>query len=167
MAEEGAGDEAEGGEGAGAAASSGAAKYGNLVREMCKAMGIPDAETVIARGCFEVEGYEVLVAHYSNDEQAMYLNFSFGITTAGRTQRVFELLLQSNLSIYSMDQALLGVHPDTGGLLLVVRVPMTDDVDAQYLADTFRHYVEHGRYWKENIFNTADEEFEAQQPPQQ
>ena len=139
-------------------------KYVALVRSMCEILGAPDPNLVLQRGALQLHGYELILAHYSNDEQAMYVNFNFGITSAGRTQRVFELMLQSNLSIYSQDQAQLGVNPDTGGLLLIVRVPMNDETDGAYLADTFNHYVDHGKYWCENTHKVVDEMYHPPAP---
>jgi len=139
-------------------------KYESLVRSMCEIVGAPSADLVLQRGALVIGGYEILLAHYSNDENAMYVNFNFGITSGGRTQRAFELMLQSNLSIYSQDQAQLGVNPDTGGLLLIIRVPMNDDTDGAYLAETFNHYVEHGKYWRENVHAIHDEMYHPPAP---
>ncbi len=132
-------------------------KYDQLVRDMCKAVGVSDADGVLQRGAIVVEGYEMMLAHYNSDEHAMYLNFNFGIVGPGRTQPLFERMLTSNMTIYAQDQAQLGVHPDTGGLLLIVRIPMTDEVDGNWLVETVQHYLEHGRYWRESMFNTTDE----------
>jgi hypothetical protein len=134
-------------------------RYEGLVRDLCRVIGLPDAETVLQRGAMEVEGFEVLVSHFTNDEQAMYLNFNFGIVTAGRTLRVFQMMLEANLTVYAQDQAQLGLNPDTGGVLLIVRVPMTDDVDGEWLASTFTHYTEHGRYWRDNMSTATEEMF--------
>jgi hypothetical protein len=136
-------------------------RYRELVTQMCGVVGIPDAEAVLARGAVEIEGYEVLVSHFENDPEAMYLNFNFGIVTAGRTLRVFRLLLEANLQIYAQDQAQMGLNPDTGGVLLIVRVPMTDEIDGTWLADTFNHYIEHGQYWRDSIITATDEMFEG------
>nr|WP_297354584.1 CesT family type III secretion system chaperone [uncultured Caldimonas sp.] len=136
-------------------------RYRELVTQMCGVVGIPDAEAVLARGAVEIEGYEVLISHFENDPEAMYLNFNFGIVTAGRTLRVFRLLLEANLQIYAQDQAQMGLNPDTGGVLLIVRVPMTDEIDGTWLADTFNHYIEHGQYWRDSIITATDEMFEG------
>ena len=72
-------------------------RYEGLVRELCRVIGLPSPETVLERGAMEVEGFEVLVSHFANDEQAMYLNFNFGIVSAGRTLRVFQMMLESTL----------------------------------------------------------------------
>jgi hypothetical protein len=136
-------------------------RYRELVTQMCGVVGIPDAEAVLARGAVEIEGYEVLLSHFENDPEAMYLNFNFGIVTAGRTLRVFRLLLEANLQIYAQDQAQMGLNPDTGGVLLIVRVPMTDEIDGTWLADTFNHYIEHGQYWRDSIITATDEMFEG------
>ena len=136
-------------------------RYVELVTQMCGVVGLPDPNAVLARGAVEIEGYEVLLSHFENDAQAMYLNFHYGIVTAGRTLRVFRLLLEANLQIYAQDQAQLGLNPDTGGILLIVRVPMTEEVDGTWLADTFNHYIEHGQYWRDNIVQATDEMFEG------
>ena len=81
--------------------------------------------------------------------------------TSGRSLRVYRLMLEANLSLYAQDQAQLGLDADSGVVLLVVRVPMLDGVDGPYLADTINHYIEHGRYWRENILLAEDEMFES------
>jgi hypothetical protein len=139
-------------------------KYEGLVRAMCEALHVSDSATVLQRGAMEVSGFEVLVAHYSNDEVAMYLNFNFGILGGGKTLHGYFTMLQSNISLYAQDQAQLGVNPDTGGVLLIVRVPMTDEVDGPWLADTFAHYSEHGAYWRQTLHTVHDEEHAG--PPQ-
>ena len=136
-----------------------AERFSGLVYELCTALNLPSPETVLERGCLEVDGFEVLVSNFENDPGAMYLNFNFGIVTAGRTLRIFQLMLESNLTVYAQDQAQLAVNPDTGGVLLIVRVPMTDDVDGAWLADTFGHYTEHGRYWRDNMSSAQDDMF--------
>ena len=136
-------------------------KYTGLVKELCNVVGIPDADEVIKRGAVEIEGYEVMLSHYDTDQAAMYMNMHFGIVTAGRTLRVFRLLLESNITIYAQDQAQVGLNPDTGGVLLIVRIPMTDEVNGEWLAETFNHYVEHAKYWRESIVEATDEMFEG------
>ncbi|ALV07562.1 CesT family type III secretion system chaperone [Roseateles depolymerans] len=136
-------------------------QYHHLIHDLCEVVGLPDADAVMARQALEVEGFEVLLGHYENDPEALYLNFAFGSVTSGRSLRVYRLMLEANLSLYAQDQAQLGLDADTGVVLLVVRVPMFDGVDGVYLADTINHYVEHGRYWRENILQAEDEMFES------
>lgn len=136
-------------------------RYVQLLEQTCAVVGIPDAPSVIQRGSLDVDGHEVLLSHYENDPEATYVTFNFGIVSAGRTLRVFRLLLEANLTVYAQDQAQLGLLPETGGVLLIVRVPMTDDIDGAYLADTFNHYAEHARYWRDSIVTATDEEFDG------
>jgi len=136
-------------------------RYTDLVRAVCTTIGLPDAQPVLDTRTMEVEGFTVLLDHFENDPDAMYLQFDYGITTAGRTLRLFRLMLESNLLVYAQDQAQLGVHPDTGGALLIVRVPMGDDIDGAWLAETMAHYAEHGRYWRDHITNSTDQMFEG------
>lgn len=137
------------------------AKFAGLVDELCGTIGLPDAQEVLERGAVEFEGFEVLISHFDSDPDAMYLNFHFGILPAGRNERVMRLLLEANLTIYAQDQAQLGVHPDSGGILLIIRLPMGDDIDGTWLAETLSHYAEHGRYWQNNILDSSDEMFEG------
>jgi len=134
-------------------------QYNQLVTELCEAIDLPDAEAVLAQGWIEVEGFEILMSHYENDPAAMYLNFHFGIVTAGRTLTIFRLLLEANLTVYAQDQAQAGINPDTGGIILIVRVPMTPEINGSWLAETLTHYTEHGRYWKDNVLSSTDEAF--------
>jgi hypothetical protein len=136
-------------------------RYEQLVQELCEATGLPDWQSVLNTRHMEVEGFSLLLDHFETDPEAMYLQFDYGITTAGRTLRIFRLMLESNLLVYAQDQAQLGIDPDTGGALLIVRVPMLDDVDGAWLADTLVHYAEHGRYWRDNMMQAADEMFEG------
>lgn len=134
-------------------------RFQSLVRELCQVCGLPDAESVLARGTIEIEGFDVRLANFENDPGAIYLNFEYGIVTAGRTLRIFRLLLEANLSIYAQDQAQLGLNSETGIIVLIVRVPMSDSIDGTWLAETLTHYVEHGRYWQNNILESTDEMF--------
>ena len=135
--------------------------YEDLVEQLCAAVQIPDVDTVLARGSLEVDGFEVLLDRFDSDPDAMYLNFDYGVATAGRTLPIFQLMLEANLTVYAQDQAQLGLCPDTGCILLIVRIPFGPEVDGQALADTLAHYVEHGRYWKNNLVNSSDEMFDG------
>ncbi|MBR7963666.1 CesT family type III secretion system chaperone [Burkholderia vietnamiensis] len=135
--------------------------YADIVREVCGIVGLPDAEHVLRTRTIEVEGFEVQLDHFENDPQAMYVNFHYGTITAGRTLVVFRLLLEANLVIYAQDQAQLGLDTDTGGIVLIVRLPLEHDVNGNTVADLLSHYAEHGRYWRSNIIESSDEMFQA------
>ncbi len=136
-------------------------RYQDLIHQLCAVVDLPDPQGALARGAIEVEGFEIMLGYYDNDPEAMYLNFNFGIVSSGRSLRVFRLMLEANMSIYAQDQAQLGLEADSGVVLLIVRVPMTPELDGAYLADTFNHYTEHGRYWRDNILVAEDEMFES------
>ncbi|BBO59484.1 CesT family type III secretion system chaperone [Mycoavidus sp. B2-EB] len=136
-------------------------RYESLLGELCQAVGLPDLQHVLETRSIEVEGFDVQLEHIEEDPDAVYLNFHFGTVTAGRTLTVFRLMLEANLLIYAQDQAQLGLDPDSGGIILIVRVVMTDDVTGDWLADLLTHYAEHGRYWQKNIFESTDEMFEG------
>jgi len=136
-------------------------RYTELVREICDVVQLPDADYVLETRTLEIEGFEVRLENYENDPGSMYVNFHYGVVTAGRTLVVFRLMLEANLLIYAQDQAQLCLDADTGGIVLLVHVPMTDDVTGSYLADLFSHYAEHGRYWQRNIIESTDQMFEG------
>ena len=136
-----------------------AERFEELVVSLCETVGLLDSATALERRCIEVDGFEIQLGHYDNDPEAMYLNFNFGIVTTGRTLRVMQLMLESNLTVYAQDQAQLGMNPDTGGVLLIVRMPMAEDTDAESLAGTLEHYSEHGRYWRDNLVGAHDDQF--------
>jgi hypothetical protein len=136
-------------------------RYTQLVEELCAATGLPDSQRVLETRTMEVEGFTVMLEHVEHDAGAMYLQFDYGITTVGRTLTLFRLMLESNLLVYAQDQAQLGLNPDTGGCLLILRVPMADDVDGTWLAETLVHYAEHGRYWRDQMSNATEVAFEG------
>jgi hypothetical protein len=137
-----------------------AERYTAVVEHLCAVMGIPDVDAVLDERILDVEGFEVLVDHVETDPDALYLNVNYGIVTSGRTLKVFRLLLEANLLIYAQDQAQLGMDADTGCIVMVVRVEFHDGLDGDGLAGLLAHYAEHGRYWRDNIFQTDDEMFE-------
>lgn len=141
--------------------SQGYDRYCELVGQLCEIADIPDVQNVIGRRHLEMHGFDIVVEHMEEDVDAMYLQFDFGATTQGRTLRIFRLMLESNYLIYAQDQAQLGLDPDNSTVRLIVRVPMTDDIDGAWLAETVDHYVEHGRYWRENLLAAPEELFEA------
>lgn len=130
-----------------------------LIRELCDLRGLGDAEGVIERGVVSIDDFDIAVDFYEEDPAAIYVNFQFGIVSGGRTLRVFRLLLEANLSVYAQDQAQLGVEAETGGVVLVVRGVLEASSDGQWLVEMIEHYVEHGRYWRENILLADDEMF--------
>jgi hypothetical protein len=134
-------------------------RFEEVVRETCAVVGLPDAEHVLDTRTIEVEGFDVRLDHFENDPVAMYVNFHYGTVTAGRTLVIFRLMLEANLLIYAQDQAQLGLDTDTGGIILIVRLPFAPDVDGSAVADLLSHYAEHGRYWRRNIIESSDEMF--------
>lgn len=136
-------------------------RFAEVVRDACAVVGLPDAEHVLQTRMIEVEGFDVRLDHFDNDPEAMYVNFHYGTVTAGRTLVIFRLMLEANLLIYAQDQAQLGLDSETGGIILILRLPLTPDVDGTVVADTVSHYAEHGRYWRRNIIESTDEMFNA------
>jgi len=134
-------------------------RYVELVRDVCRAISLPDADYVLETRTLEIEGFDVHLDHQESDPGALYLSIHFGAVTAGRSLTVFRLMLEANLLIYAQDQAQLCLDADTGGTVLLVHLPMTDDVDGAYLADLFVPYAEHGRYWQQNILDSPDDMF--------
>jgi hypothetical protein len=136
-------------------------RYAELIGALCAERGLPDVDAVLASRRVEVETFSVILDHVTNDPGAMYIQFDYGVTTAGRTLSIMRLMLESNLLVYAQDQAQLGLDPDTGSSQLIVRVPMTADIDGAWLSETLRHYAEHGRYWRDHVLQAPDEQFEA------
>ncbi|KAG0166426.1 hypothetical protein DFQ28_008685 [Apophysomyces sp. BC1034] len=136
-------------------------RYGELIRELCDVVGLADPEYVLETRTIEVQGYDVRLEYFDNDLDAIYLNFHFGTVTAGRTLNVFRLMLEANLLIYAQDQAQMGLDTETGGIVLVIRMPMDPDVNGEMLADLLAHYADHGHYWRRNIIESTDEMFEG------
>ncbi|AGI06623.1 CesT family type III secretion system chaperone [Xanthomonas citri] len=142
------------------------ARFETIVRQMCEALDLPDVQSVLSRRVLWVEGFEVYLHEPTPQpddevqEQALYLRISYGLPPAGRTLTVYRLLLEANLSVHAQDQAQLGLN-DAGVIVLIVRVPLDDDVDGAWICDLLAHYAEHGRYWNNNIFVAHDEMFEG------
>lgn len=132
----------------------------HLIVELCQHLGVPNPDEIVEAGRLEVDGFTVSIDFYEQDDAAIYVHVHYGIVAAGRTLRIFRLLLEANLCIYAQDQAQLGLDSDTGGIVLIVRVPLTDDLDGAWLAELLDHYAEHGRYWQNNIFSSSDEMFD-------
>ena len=136
-------------------------RFKELVRALCVELELPDSNAVIAARRVEYQNFSVVLDHVSNDPLAMYIQFDYGITTAGRTLSIFRLMLESNLLVYAQDQAQLGLDPDTGSTQLIIRVVMSEDIDGPWLLDTLKHYADHGRYWRDHLLQAPDEMYEA------
>ncbi|MFA0922169.1 CesT family type III secretion system chaperone [Xanthomonas fragariae] len=142
------------------------ARFEILAAELCDVLGLPDVQELLKRRTIEIDGFEVYLhmpepqPEDEAQEEALYLRISYGLAPAGRTLTVFRLLLEANLSVYAQDQAQLGLN-DAGVIVLIVRVPLDDDVDGAWICDLLSHYAEHGRYWNNNIFIAHDEMFEG------
>lgn len=138
-----------------------AERYTQVVTELCEVVGLPDVDHVLETRSIDVEGFDVRLDYFDRDLDAMYANFHYGTVTAGRTLVVFRLMLEANLLIYAQDQAQLGLDTDTGGIVLVLRLPFGEELTGDLLADLLAHYAEHGRYWRSNIIESSDEMFEG------
>lgn len=136
-------------------------RYTRLIQDLCAIVGLSNVDNVLKARTIEVEGFDVRFDCFDSDAEAMYANFHFGTVTAGRTLTVFRLMLEANLLIYAQDQAQLGIDTDTGGIILIIRLPFSSGIDGQELADLLAHYAEHGRYWRQNIIESSDEMFEG------
>ncbi|KUZ65477.1 CesT family type III secretion system chaperone [Burkholderia ubonensis] len=134
-------------------------RYEQVIAEVCAIVDLPDVEYVLETRTIDVEGFDVRIEYFDEDPESMYVNFHYGIVSAGRTLAVYRLLLEANLLIYAQDQAQLGIDADTGSIVLLMRLPLTPDVTGVTLADLFAHYAEHGRYWRQNIIESGDEMF--------
>jgi hypothetical protein len=135
-------------------------RYTEVITELCRVVGLPDVQHVLTTRSI-VEGFDVRLDYFDRDLDAMYANFHYGAVTAGRTLAVFRLMLEANLLVYAQDQAQLGLDTDTGGIVLVLRLPLDEELDGELLADLLAHYAEHGRYWRQNIVESTDEMFEG------
>ncbi|WP_206956922.1 CesT family type III secretion system chaperone [Trinickia acidisoli] len=136
-------------------------RYTQAITELCEAVGLPDVDHVLETRSIDVEGFDVRLDYFDRDLEAMYANFHYGTVTAGRTLVVFRLMLEANLLIYAQDQAQLGLDTDTGGIVLVLRLPFGDELTGDLIAELLAHYAEHGRYWRGNIIESSDEMFEG------
>src|SRR5687768_15388535 len=132
-------------------------RHAELVYALCEATNLPDPQQALERGSLEVDGFQMQLRYYDNDPEAMYLNVELGLVATIRQLRVYQLMLESNLTLYAQDQAQIGLDPETGMVLLCVRVPMTDEIDGRWMAETCAHYTEHGRYWRDNLSNAHDD----------
>ncbi len=135
--------------------------FEDLLRDLCVVVGLPDPEQMVERRQLQVEGFDVALDYLEDDPAAFYLYFQFGIVAAGRTLAVFRLMLEANLLIYAQDQAQFGMDSDTGGIVLLVRIGLTDEITGDWLANLMVDYAEHGRYWQDQIVQSTDEMFEG------
>ena len=132
-----------------------------LLAAIAAEVGLTDVAGVVAARMLEVQGFECTFDIPESDSDALYLLFNFGISTAGRTLRLYTAMLEANLTTYAQDQAQMGIDADTGVAFLIVRVPGVSGIDVGWLAETLVHYSTHGLYWRDSIFQASDEMFEG------
>ncbi len=131
----------------------------DLLSDFCRCVGLIDASTVIKQRMVQVKGMEVGFEALSDDPDHFQIQFRFGAMAAGRALRVFRLMLEANLLVYAKDNAQFAIDPDTGDSIMLLRAGFGTNTTGQWLADTLAHYAEHGLYWKNNILNCEDEQF--------
>lgn len=135
--------------------------FESLMVDLCRTIDLPAPDAVLERGWIEVDGFEVGLNHFDSDENAFYITYRFGVVVAGRALTIFRLMLESNLTVYAQDQGQMGMEGESGIVVLIVRIPITDEVTGEWLAETLTHYTEHGVYWQTNILNSDDDQFDA------
>jgi hypothetical protein len=132
-------------------------RFEELVHALCAATNLPDPELAVQNGFVEVDGFHIQLRYHENDPEAMYMNFDYGPIHTRRTYRVCRLMLEANMSLYAQDQAQFSMEAETETMLLCVRVPMTEEIDGAWMAETCAHYTEHGKYWRDNLSNASDD----------
>ena len=107
----------------------------------------------------QVKGLEVVFNSGDAKGGHFYFSYQFGAIAAGRTLKVFRLMLEANVLVYAKDDAVMGMDPDTGGVVLLVRGTFGPDITGRWLADTLAHFADHAIYWQKNILDCVDEMF--------
>ncbi len=137
-----------------------AQRFVDLIDGMCRSLGLASSDAVLQQGFLMHRDFEVVVNYYeASDPGALYMGFNFGVVQAGRTVRIYRLLLEANLAVYAQDQAHLGLDGEVSTVRLIVRQPMVSDLNGDWLAQTLDHYIEHGLYWRQSLLNSPDEMF--------
>ncbi len=136
-----------------------AERFQELVVALCETVALSDPQEALERGAVEVDGFLVHLLHNEEDDEALYMNFDLGPVATIRKLRVYQLMLESNLTLYAQDQAQMGIDGETSSAIISVRVPMTEEIDGQWMAGTCTHYTEHCRYWRDNLASASDDMF--------
>lgn len=129
-----------------------------LLQDFCDTVGLYPPE-ILRRRQVQVKGLEVVFTPGSAQDGHFYFSYQFGAIAAGRTLKVFRLMLEANVLVYAKDAAVMGMDPDTGGVVLSVRGTFGPDITGRWLADTLAHFADHAIYWKKNILDCVDEMF--------
>jgi hypothetical protein len=135
-----------------------AEKLSILLTDFCETVGLYPPE-IVRRLQVQVKGMEVVFRCAEGDADHFYFAYQFGAIAAGRTLKVFRLMLEANVLVYAKDDAVLGMDPDTGGVVLSIRGSFGGETTGRWLADTLAHFAEHANYWKKNILDCVDEMF--------
>lgn len=132
---------------------------GNLFSDFCQTVGLPDTLAILERRMIYVKGMEVSFETLEGDDGHFQMYFRFGAIVAGRVLRVLRLMLEANLLVYAKDNGRFAMDPDTGESVLMLRAAFGPEANGEWLADTLGHYAEHGMYWRDNILDCPDEQF--------
>lgn len=124
-----------------------------LLQDFCDTVGLHPVE-ILRRRQVLVKGIDVVFAQPADDPDHFRVHFQFGAVAAGRSLKVFRLILEANVLVYAKEDAMMGMDPDTGGVVLMLRVAF--GVTGRWLADTLAHFAEHGLYWRNNILECPD-----------
>lgn len=133
-------------------------KLVDLLNDFCDTVGLYPAE-IIRRRQVQVKGLDVTFVRGTEEDGLFYFSYQFGAIASGRTLKVFRLMLEANVLVYAKDDAVMGMDPDTGGVVLMVRARFAPTANGRWLADTLAHFADHAIYWKKNILDCIDEMF--------
>jgi Tir chaperone protein (CesT) family len=129
-----------------------------LLQDFCDTVGLYPVE-VLRRRQLVVKGIDVVFTELPEDEQHCYAAFQFGALAAGRSLKIFRLMLESNVLVYAKELAVMGMDTDSGGVVLTLRIAYGETTTGSWLADNLAYFAEHAIYWKKNIMDCADERF--------
>ncbi|MBP7565025.1 MAG: molecular chaperone Tir [Burkholderiaceae bacterium] len=133
-------------------------RLNDLLQDFCSEVGLHPPE-ILRRRKVLVKGIDVGFSELLEDPDHFYLAFQFGAIAAGRTLKAWRLMLEANVLVYAKDVAVMGMDPDTGGVVLTLRGAYGPQASGRWLADTLAHFAEHGVYWQNNILDCPDEMF--------
>lgn len=121
--------------------------YRELLDGLAQALGVTP-EDLLHTQELVIDGHAVGLM-YDGDETVgdLVLFCGLGVPPAARKAQIYEALLQANCLWVGTSGGTLGVHPESGAVMLSLRYPV-DGTTPDTLVQVLRIYVDAADYWR-------------------
>ena len=136
-------------------------KYCEVIDDVCEEFDIPDPKSNYEICHLNLENHNFSLAFVEADPEYLTVFCDFGEVPEQNASAILRRLLERNLLMFSGKSPRLSINPDTGHVLLIAQLPLTElTLDA--LEATLGIYAIAASDWRETFYLDVPKENETE-----